>query len=233
MFREFDIRLVNGLEGAKWLAIIVMACSHSGMAIGGEWLWPAFWIGRICAPIFCFIIIARLAEKPEERAPRYLIRLAVWGIVAQIPYSAWLWNFSFHFNVMITLGLGVALIWTWIKDMKPLAICLALVTLYLAANFDLGLIDPSFMLVGYVLYKRSPSAAILAMSTLFAASLLYTRPEDWIAPAACMAVPLIGVLSSTFSDRLPRLPGWGFYAFYPAHIGVIYLVFGAMPLLKH
>ena len=51
MFQELDNRVTDGLEGAKWLAIVLMACSHSGMALGSEWLWPAFWIGRVCAPI--------------------------------------------------------------------------------------------------------------------------------------------------------------------------------------
>ena len=233
MFREFEKRLVDGLEGAKWLAIILMACSHCGTAMGGGWLWPAFWIGRICAPIFCFIIVARLSEKPHERSLRYLVRLSAWGVLAQIPFSAWTWNLGFHLNVLITLDLGVALIWVWIRGLKPLAICLALVSLYFAATFDLGLIDPSFMLLGYLFYKRSPAASALCISSLFAGSLIYVRPHDWIAPTICMfLIPIVYVSASLFG-RIVRLPGWSFYAFYPAHIGLIYLVFGALPSFAH
>ena len=233
MFREFDNRIVAGLEGGKWVAIVLMACSHFGMTIGPEWLWPAFWIGRVCAPIFCFIIVARLFEKPLERSGRYLIRLGAWGVVSQLPYSAWTWDFGFHLNVMFTLGLGVAVIWAWARNFKPLAICLAGVTLYLGVIYDLGLIDPSFMFAGYLLYKRSPGAAIHCVSVLFAATYFYVRPHDWIAPAICMLVPSTLYISSTFSSRLTRLPGWGFYAFYPVHIGLIYVIMGPLPTFQH
>lgn len=232
MFREFDRRLTAGLEGAKWVAILLMAMSHLGMAFGGEWIWPAFWLGRVCAPIFCFIIVARLSEKPAERCRGYLIRLFAWGVVAQVPYSAWTWNFGFHLNVLITLGLGVALIGLWLKGLKPLAVCMTIASLYVAATSDLGLIDPSFILIGFLLYKRSPAAAAAAISLLFAGSLVYVRPHDWIAPAVCLLVPPILLLSASFSARLVRLPGWSFYAFYPVHIGLIYLVFHPLPLLR-
>jgi hypothetical protein len=233
VFREFDKRLADGLEGAKWLAIILMACSHTGMAMGGDWLWPGFWIGRVCAPIFCFVIVARLSEKPLERSTRYLIKLSAWGVLAQIPYSAWTWNIGFHFNVLITLGGGVVLIWMWVRDLKLLSICMAMASLYIAAIYDLGWIDPSFILAGYLLHKRSPSAAALCISVLFAAAMLYSRPHDWIAPAICMLVPPIIFLSASFSARLVRLPGWTFYAFYPAHIGLIFLVSGPLPSFSH
>lgn len=233
MFREFDKRLIDGLEGAKWIAIILMACSHSGMAIGGDWLWPGFWIGRVCAPIFCFVIVARLSEKPEERSIRYLVRLTAWGVVAQIPYTVWTWNLGFHFNVLVTLAGGVGLIWMWVRDYKPLAICLACASLYIAAIYDLGWIDPSFMLAAYLLYKRSPAAAAICISALFASSLLYVRLHEWIGPAICLLVPPLVALSASFSTRLGRLPGWIFYAFYPVHIGLIYLFFGPLPLFTH
>ena len=229
VFREFENRLVTGLEGAKWLAIILMACSHCGMAIGGDWLWPAFWIGRVCAPIFCFLIVARLSEKPLERGPRYLVRLLAWGVLAQIPYSAWTWNLGFHFNVLPTLAFGVALIWIWEKGYMPVAAALAATFLLAAGYFDLGLIAPPVLLAGYLLYRRSPTASALFISLGYAATLTYARPAELIAPTICFLVVPVIAFCSLFSARLARLPGWVFYAFYPVHIGLIFLYFGALP----
>jgi hypothetical protein len=232
VFREFENRLVDGLEGAKWLAIALMACSHLGMAFGGDLTWPAFWIGRVCAPIFCFVIVARLAEKPRERAPRYLARLLVWGLIAQIPFSAWTWNFGFHFNVLPTLAFGVALIWIWLKGYPVVATAFAAGFLVAAGYFDLGLIAPPVLLAGYICYAHSRAGAALVISLSYAAALLYARPLEVIAPVICLLVPPLLTLCALFSARLARLPGWLFYAFYPIHIGLIYLCFGALPALE-
>jgi hypothetical protein len=230
VFRESEKRLIDGLEGAKWLAIVLMACSHAGMALGGEWTWPAFWLGRVCAPIFCFVIVARLSEKPEERALRYLIRLSIWSVIAQVPYWAWTRHYGFHLNVLPTLAFGVALIWIWVKGYAPVAFALGAAFLLAAGYLDLGLVAPPALLVGYVLYKRSPAAAALIISLSYSAALTYARPAELIAPAICLLVtPVIG-LCSLFSARLPRLPGWAFYAFYPVHIGLIYLCFGPLTI---
>ncbi len=229
MFREFDKRLIDGLEGAKWVAIILMACSHFGMAMGGDWTWPAFWLGRVCAPIFGFLIVARLAEKPLERSPRYLVRLLAWGVVAQIPYSAWTWHYGFHFNVLPTLAFGVALIWLWEKGYMPIAAALGAAFILAAGYLDLGLIAPPVLLIGYLLYRRSPAATALIISLGYAAALIYARPAEPVAPIVCLLVTPLVAFCSLFSARLIRLPGWTFYAFYPVHIGLIFLCFGMLP----
>lgn len=232
MFREFENRLTDGLEGGKWLAIALMACSHVGGATGGHWMWPAFWLGRVCAPIFCFIIVARLSEKPEERSLSYLGRLSAWGVVAQIPFSAWLWNYSFHFNVLPTLAFGVALIWIWLKGYRAIALGLSAGFLLAAGSFDLGLIAPPALLAGYLIYGRSPALAALAISLSYAAALIYARPADLVAPAICLLVLPLLALCGMIATRPARLPGWLFYAFYPVHIGLIYLCFGPFPPLE-
>lgn len=233
VFREFDRRLIDGLEGAKWLAIVLMACSHFGMAYNPDWTWPAFWLGRFCAPAFCFVIVARLAEKPLERSPRYLTRLLAWGVIAQLPFWAWTQNFGFHFNVLPTLAFGVALIWIWVRGYAPIAFALAVGFIFAAGEFDLGLIAPPVLLAGYMVYRRSPAACAFVISLSYAAALIYARPGELIAPAICLLVTPVMGLCSLVSARLGRMPGWFFYAFYPVHIGLIYLYFGPLPLLEH
>lgn len=225
-FSRFDDRLNQGLEGAKWLAVVLMALCHLGIAIGGELTLPAFWVGRVCAPIFCFIIVARLSEKPAERTNRYLIRLSVWAVVAQLPYSLWTINFGFHFNVLVTLALGVGLIWIWLKGYPVIAVLLAIASLIPAVLFDMGLVAVSIMLLGFVLYRNSPKSAMFAISLGYALEHLYARPHDLWAPALCMLSPFAVALCGLSPSRFFRLPGWMFYGFYPAHIALIFLAFG-------
>lgn len=226
---RFDAYLLDGLEGAKWLALLLMAACHFGMAMGGGE--PAFLIGRVCAPTFCFVIVARLFEKPEERSIRYLIRLAAWSVPAQLPFSLWTAPFGFHFNVLATLALGVGAIWIWIKGHRVLAAILSGALLIPAGMFDMGLIAPPIMLLGYALHRRSPSLAATAISAGYATAHLYARPHDLVAPALCMLTPVMIAACGTLS-RPVRLPGWVFYAFYPAHIGLAFLLFGPCPVPK-
>lgn len=230
---RIDATLIRGLEASKWLAIILMVLSHAGMGAGGALAWPAFWIGRVCAPIFCFIIVARLSEKPEERSRRYLFRLLAWGIPAQIPFHFWLSSYGFHLNELISWSFGVAAIRLWIKGHRLLAILISSGLLVAAGLYRLELVAASVMLTGYVLFQRSPSLAILAISAGYAAVPLYHRPYELLAPALCMLSPLaVAICGLPSSARLVRLPGWFFYAIYPAHIALVFLVFGICPPLR-
>ncbi len=126
----------------------------------------------------------------------------------------------------------MALIWVWVKGFQPVAFALAAGFVLAAGYLDLGLIAAPALLAGYVLFGRSPAAAALIISLCYSAALAYARPNELIAPAVCLLVtPVIG-LCSLFSARLVRLPGWAFYAFYPVHIGLIYLCFGALSALE-
>jgi hypothetical protein len=226
---RIDATLIRGLEASKWLAVLLMVLSHLGIGVGGDTVWPAFWIGRVCAPIFCFVMVARLSEKPEERSLRYLARLLAWGIPAQVPFYLWLGQFGFHLNELVMWALGVVAIWLWTKDHRLFAILFAACLLIAAGLSRLELVAAPIMLTAYVLYQRSPSLAILATSAGYAAGQLYHRPQDLLAPALCLLTPVVVALCGLPSARPVRLPGWLFYAFYPVHIALIFLLFGPCP----
>jgi hypothetical protein len=44
-----------------------------------------------------------------------------------------------------------------------------------------------------------------------------------------LATPLILLVSPSLANVTPHLPRWTFYAFYPAHLLAIWLVYGAYP----
>lgn len=228
---RIDETLMRGLEASKWLAMILMVLSHLGSAFNGEIHWIAFWIGRVCAPIFAFLIIARLSEKPIERGKRYLIRLLAWGIPAQVPFYLWTQTFGFHLNELVVWAFGVATIILWENNLRLVAILVSGAIL-VAAMYLLELSTIPVMLIAYLIYRRSPLWALIALSAGCAAVPLYMRPHELVAPAICMATPLAVVLCGLLPVRPPRLPGWFFYALYPVHIAMIFLVFGLLSPMK-
>lgn len=228
---RIDATLIRGLEASKWLAIMLMVLSHLGSAIGGDIFWPSFWIGRFCAPIFAFLIVARLAEKPNERGARYLIRLLAWGIPAQVPFYLWTQPFGFILNELVVWAFGVVTIALWVKGFRLVAVLVSATVIAAAIN-HLELSTAPIMLIAYLIYQRSPLWALVVISASFAAIPLYLHPHQLVAPTICMATPLAVATCGLMPVRPIRLPGWFFYAIYPVHIGLIFLIFGPLSPMK-
>lgn len=230
---RIDATLIRGLEASKWLAIILMVFSHAGMGAGGSIAWPAFWIGRVCAPMFSFIIVARLSEKPEERSLRYLVRLLAWGVPAQVPYYLWTHTFGIHVDTLILLALGVVTVRLWVKGFRTASILLSAGFIVAAGASNLELLAAPIMMIGYIFYQRSPSLGVLAISAGYAAIPLYHHPQEVLAPALCMLTPLLMTACGLAPVHPARLPGWFFYGIYPLQFVLIFLIFGQCPPMQN
>ena len=68
----------------KLIAIITMFCDHFGDAILGRFSILNI-IGRIAFPLFCFQIV--IGYKHTKNINKYIIRLLLFGIISQIPFS--------------------------------------------------------------------------------------------------------------------------------------------------
>jgi hypothetical protein len=68
---------------------------------------------------------------------------------------------------------------------------------------------------------------VLAAAASVAASNLIAAPDRLLAAAAVFVGPAIWLAARRLPPA-PRLLGWGFYAFYPAHLALIWLVFGPL-----
>lgn len=125
----------------KLIAILSMTIDHLGVVfntlyrykIAGDefasYMTDAYWqmrlIGRLAFPIFCFLVAEGCAYTKDLK--KYIGRLAVFALIAQIPYQVF-WgmrtgidsaiNSLFRFtsgNVLITLTLGAVIIFFYDK----------------------------------------------------------------------------------------------------------------------
>lgn len=99
--RFLDANLLRGL------ACLLMLCDHLWATIvpGNEWM---TWLGRLAFPIFAFQIAEGLLHTSNFR--RYAGRLLLFGILSEIPFDLVYGStifYPFHQNVMFTLLLGL------------------------------------------------------------------------------------------------------------------------------
>jgi hypothetical protein len=218
-----------GLEAAKLAALALMTVNHAFLGLADPWAHLAFLTGRPCVALFSTIMVLRLAEGDDARTVRALGRLFVWGAVAQPVYWLLSRNLGLRLDILFSLAAGVGLIWL-LQTRRPILALLAAAALAPAAPWlDGGALTPLAMAGGWLLLRRRPDRPWPAIALIVAASVahnLIATPDFWPGAVAVLAAPAILVVAA----RLPlgvRLPGWVFYAYYPAHLAAIWLVFGA------
>lgn len=196
----------------KLIAIVTMLIDHIGYLLFPQQIaWRM--IGRLSFPIFAFLV-AR-GSRLTRSQPRYFLRLMIYGVVSQLPYSYFV---PHGLNIFFTLAAGLAVIWCWSHPkfyVKPLAIPVLASSLYL--DYSYGLYGLLLILAFHLFYDRP-----LIMTAAFAGLSWYyyqTTHVD-IQALAMAALPLIYGLPS-FGLRLPKHVG---YLFYPVHITVLLLI---------
>ena len=101
----------------KLIAIITMFCDHFGDAMLGRFSVLNI-IGRIAFPLFCFQIV--IGYKHTKNINKYIIRLLLFGIISQIPFSLFTYSYVGRFdllNVYFTLAFGLLAV--YVLDVLP------------------------------------------------------------------------------------------------------------------
>lgn len=217
------LRPANGtIEALKWLALVLMTGDHVNKYLFNGTLPWLFEVGRLALPIFVFVLGHNLARPGTFERGAYLRtikRLAVFGVVASVPF--------------IALG-GLAAGWWPLNVLFTLlvvATCAYLIekggTPYLAAGGLVflvggGLVEYWWPAVVFGLavwsYCKRPTWAAAAGALLSCAALWFINGNHW----ALAAFPLL-LAASRVDLPVPRLR-WAFYAYYPAHLAALWLI---------
>ncbi len=202
-------------ELLKWIALVLMLGDHiNKFLFNGNYSDFLFNAGRLCLPIFVFVLAANLVKTDKSTHKRTMLRIFIFGVIASVPY--YLLGAALPLNVLFTLLLIVVVIYLMELRAAP-AYFLAAVAFILGGAFVEYWWPAIIMGVAlfYFLKYGSKLCAALALTALV--SLFYINGNHY----ALLALPLI-LITPKFS-AIPRLR-WAFYIFYPLHLAALLLV---------
>lgn len=213
----------------KLIAIISMAIDHVGKIFFPDNILMAI-IGRIAFPLFGYCLVVGCLYTSNYK--KYILRLLVFAVISQPFY-----NMAFHpsweeflqeffsVNIFFTLIAGVLAVNALMEIKKHwwmLALALAMEVLI---GLDYGLYGIILMLIFYLCRNRSWLSALLALAWIIwcggAGDFLQLGPVSLgLQFFAILALPLIYI----HSNVKPKINKYFFYAFYPAHLLLIFIV---------
>lgn len=229
---ETDAKLRTNLDTnfLKLFAILTMVVDHVGTVFFPQH--PEFrWVGRLAFPIFCYCLTVGLMYTRDIR--RYLGRLALFAVVSQPffvlafhPHN--FWEELTSWNIFVTLFFSLLAIYG-VKERKWWWFLLGVLAINVL-NADYANTGVILTLIFY-LCRNKPWLGALLYVLSYLPALWGGSLEDPMALVvgghaigfeifALLSAPLI-FLPTHFG---PKIPKWFFYAFYPGHLLVIFLV---------
>lgn len=224
------------------LAMAFMICDHLWAKVvpGNDWM---TYLGRLTFPIFAFMISEGFIHTSNLK--KYILRLLGFAVISEIPFNLFYggsWFYPYHQNVMFTLLFGLLAIMLIDKakknkDAKTIAKSAALVVLLCIASF-IGFVDYGFWgfltVVMFYLFRDFPFAWVLQLIAMLLFNLILfegqTIPVELFGKSFEFATQGFAVfalipiwLYGGKKGKSNKIMQYGFYAFYPIHMLLIYL----------
>ena len=219
------LRILDGTS-LKLIAMISMVFDHVGDMFFPGALWMRM-IGRLAMPLFSFCIAEGYAHTKNKQ--RYLMRMGVFALVSEIPF-----DLAFegrvglgHQNIMLSFFLAILALMVFDRIrgegkehaagktlLGILCVCaVAVLALLLRADYTLFAVLAVFLL--YVLRNRHP----LLRCGVGVGFLALTRTVGYYRATGLSLIPLL-----LYNGKRGRGLKWLFYAFYPGHLLLLYLL---------
>ncbi len=230
-------------EALQILAVIFMLSDHIWATFMSFGNWMTY-VGRLAFPIFAFFVAEGFCRSSDVK--KYALRLLGFGIISEIPfnlfYSSRIFN-PYHQNVMFTLLLGlfaIIVIDRLKKDRSAKNIALSVLWLLLIAIASvIGFADYGFSgvitVVMFYLFRDFPFARVLQLVAMVLINIVFFEGQvipvelfgkAFEIPTQAFAVfALIPIwLYGGKRYKKNKAVQYGFYAFYPLHMLVLYLI---------
>ena len=219
------LRILDGTS-LKLIAMISMVFDHVGDMFFPGALWMRM-IGRLAMPLFSFCIAEGYAHTKNKQ--RYLMRMGVFALVSEIPF-----DLAFegrvglgHQNIMLSFSLAILALMLFDRIrgegkehaagktlLGILCVCaVAVLALVLRADYTLFAVLAVFLF--YVLRNRHP----LLRCGVGVSFLALTRTVGYYRATGLSLIPLL-----LYNGKRGRGLKWLFYAFYPGHLLLLYLL---------
>ena len=178
--------------------------------------------GRIAFPVFAFLVAEGFAHTRNRM--RYFLSLLLFAVISEVPWHLLNGADGTH-NVMFTLVLGVLALAAFerLREHRILCCCSILLTAWLAAWLGTDyewrgvLMIVVFYLLGMV--KNMPVTLRRMLQLLFAFPLMM----HYGITGALFACVVIFLYDGTRGFIHGNVAKYGFYAFYPAHLFLLWL----------
>ncbi len=226
----------RGLSGnaLKIIAMVTMLCDHVGKILLPQYPILSV-IGRLSFPLFAYMLAEGCFYTKNRR--RHLLTVLLFALFCQaVCYVATgLW----YQNILITFSLSIGTIFALDLFLRrngslPVILAISVLLLDLFLGVILPILTDDVFLLDYgifgvllpvgIYYAKGPLRKLLMSGILLAIFALFTIPIQWY---ALLSLPLLALYNGT-RGRLNLK--YLFYLFYPAHLGLIYLI--AMLLAK-
>ena len=226
----------------RLLAIVLMLTDHiwATFMVFGDWM---TYIGRLAFPIFAFQIVEGFVHTSNLK--KYILRLLVFALITEIPFNLFCsssWVYPYHQNVLFTLLLGLLAIAvidkarnSEDKKSKASVLWLLLIGVVSIIGFtDYGFLGVLTVIMFYLVrgYKITPLLQLIGMVVIHVflfegQNIIFEVFNHTIEfPVQGFAVfALIPIwLYNGKKGRSSKIMQYGFYAFYPVHMLVLYLI---------
>ncbi len=219
------LRILDGTS-LKLIAMISMVFDHVGDMFFPGALWMRM-IGRLAMPLFSFCIAEGYAHTRNKQ--RYLLRMGVFALVSEIPF-----DLAFegrvglgHQNIMLSFFLAILALMLFDrirgegkehaagKTLLGILCALAIAVLALLLRADYTLFAVLAVFLFYVLRDR-PALLRCGAGVGF---LALTRTVGYYRATGLSLIPLL-----LYNGKRGRGLKWLFYAFYPGHLLLLYLL---------
>ncbi|MBP1041998.1 fimbrial assembly protein fimC [Vagococcus sp. BWB3-3] len=226
----------------KLIAIIAMLLNHIGSVFQlGEDYPAVYWltetIGKLTFPIMAYLLVQGFHYTGNRL--RYGLRLAVFWLLSIIPFHVAFynnWNFSWldlFNNILFTLLVGLIMMVLYEKTTNSvLRLLIVLGSMSMTITSDWSLVG-ILIIFGYYQItdpKRkiiSPPLYVAIPTFLISVGLGNRGLEGVLAASPILGLLLtIPVLFRYNGQRgySPNWVKWGYYAFYPSHLFLLYLI---------
>ena len=224
------------------IAMAFMICDHLWAKVvpGNDWM---TYVGRLTFPIFAFMISEGFIHTSNLK--KYILRLLGFAIVSEIPFNLFYggnWFYPYHQNVMFTLLFGLLAITLIDKakknpNAKTIIKTVFLLILLGIASF-IGFVDYGFWgfltVVMFYLFRNFPFAWLAQLIAMLLMNLILFEGQQIpiemfgntceIATQGFAVFALIPIwLYGGKKGKSNKIMQYGFYAFYPIHMILIYL----------
>ncbi len=213
----------------KVIAIIAMTADHASTSFFSEGTVlynTCQFFGNFTIVIMCFFIVQGLKHTRSEL--NYSQRLLGWALVSEAPFYL---LFGMKLNVMFTLLASLLII--FLLNRKGWAFATTALVLFFPLSLicDWSIIAPVFTAIYYELDKHNKEKLSLVMITgsyFILRTILYdeTQMEYVIGTVSIILASLLVLLfMKQASERdKGRIPGLVFYAYYPVHLMIIWII---------